>query len=357
METDPLNTATSQPPPTTDSPWITYLTGKPVSAESFLSDMAFETITVQDPKTGKPKKEKKRRRAPIIPDQTIRTRFNEVLATKRDRVERLTQLVQASATSSESIRHTVLELADSAIAHLGIHFAPEPLDATTFRQTVESWLSAISERPLKADTVSLLLLLIHVGWRRSLLDQATAFSLITSATTPTKKNASQTQPAQPTRPTTTLLDVLLTTKLTRQTLATFGSYFRETSAAAQAQQKKIQSQSDKIVRLMADRASLESTVAELQAARNSLVEQQRLAESRIAELEVEVIAVRDGYKHRIYEMRERTRGVLQGQITRWLQTALDAAQSTPARIAVIQERLEDSLKLIEKEISWLRPSD
>jgi hypothetical protein len=73
-------------------------------------------------------------------------------------------------------------------------------------------------------------------------------------------------------------------------------------------------------------------------------------------LELRLSQLDDGYKHRLQEVRGRMRGILEGQLTRWLQTALHASQETPPWTHTIQERLEEALSLIEKESRWLHPS-
>ena len=80
------------------------------------------------------------------------------------------------------------------------------------------------------------------------------------------------------------------------------------------------------------------------------------ADQKIQELERQIVDIRDGYQHKLDALRGRIRGVLQGELTRWIETALDAARSDPPFTKAIDERLEDALKLIAKEIQWLQPS-
>ncbi len=66
--------------------------------------------------------------------------------------------------------------------------------------------------------------------------------------------------------------------------------------------------------------------------------------------------MRASYQHKLDDVRGHIRGTLQGQLTRWLETSLDASRASPPRTEVIEERLEEALKLIEKELQWLQPS-
>ena len=67
----------------------------------------------------------------------------------------------------------------------------------------------------------------------------------------------------------------------------------------------------------------------------------------------QLIDLRDGHRYKMDELRGRIRGMLQGQLTRHIQTALDASRLDPPYTAAIQERLEDALRLIKKELGCL----
>ena len=74
------------------------------------------------------------------------------------------------------------------------------------------------------------------------------------------------------------------------------------------------------------------------------------SELEIEKLKKEIVEIQDSYQYKLNDLRGRVRGLLQGQLTRFLQTALDASRSEPPWTKAIQERLEDALKLIGKEI-------
>ena len=150
--------------------------------------------------------------------------------------------------------------------------------------------------------------------------------------------------------------MLLAAAPTAPVLSAWLAYDKVHTAVTDKLNAQMQSQAVEIVRLTAECASLNATITGLRTDIATLQEGKATAESRIAELEKQIVNIRDGYRHQIYEMRERMRGVLQGQLTRWLQTALDASRANPPKAAVIEERVEDALKLIEKEIQWLQPS-
>ena len=64
--------------------------------------------------------------------------------------------------------------------------------------------------------------------------------------------------------------------------------------------------------------------------------------SRVEELEKELLETRDGFQLKLNRLRGRIRGLLDGELTRWLGTALDASREDDPWIPVIKERLEDA---------------
>jgi hypothetical protein len=328
--------ATEASPAVAASPWEDYLVGKKVPADRFLAKLRKSDVT--------------------MPDDATRHCFAEALVAKpkSDRIGRLIALLQASAVSGNTIRRSVVELAEAGIKRLGIVSFPEQLDANTFYDAVSSWLAGIRKKPLKQDDMNRLFLLLHFGWHRQLLDDETAFSLIASADA--KPATSRPQHAQPAKSAQTALEVLLAGASTAPLRSSALAYYKVYRSAMDKLHAQVQSQVAERGRLSAECASLNATITGLHTDIVTLQEEKAHAESRITELNQQIIDVRDGYQHKLDELRGRMRGTLQGQLTRWLQTALDASRSDPPWTQAIQERLEDALKLIEKEIQWLQPS-
>jgi hypothetical protein len=316
------------------SPWEDYLVGKKVPADRFLAKMRKGVIT--------------------IPDNATRQRFAEALVAKPDRIGRLIALLQASVVSGDTIRRIVVELAEAGIKRLGTVAFSEQLDANTFYHAVSSWLAGIRKKPLKPADWNILFLLLHFGWHRQVLDDDTAFSLIASADA--QPGPSRPKHAQPATPTHTALEVLLAGAPMAPLLSSALAYYKVYRSAMDTLRAQVQSQVAELGRLSAECASLNATITSLRTDIATLQEEKANAEGRITELGQHIVDVRDGYQHKLDELRGRMRGTLQGQLTRWLQTALDASCSDPPWAQAIQERLEDALKLIEKESQWLQPS-
>jgi hypothetical protein len=314
-------------------PWEQYLTGKKTSPELFLATMAKGPIT--------------------IPDEETRKRFTVALAAKPDRLTRFILLLQASATSGNTIRKIVTDFAEASIRQFGVVSFPEPLDAAAFRQTVASWIEDIPQKPLKPADLNILFLLLHFGSQRQLLHHDAAFSLVSTAVS---KSAKPARKASPTARQKTPLEVLLAATPSRPLLTALVAYSKAWRTQCDDLDERIEQQTEEIARLALESARQQSTISGLEKEIATLKEQKSAAEIKMAELENQIVQIHDGYKHKLDDLRGRIRGVMQGQLTRWLQTSLDAARSDPPFTKVVEERLEDALKLIEKEIQWLQPS-
>ena len=83
----------------------------------------------------------------------------------------------------------------------------------------------------------------------------------------------------------------------------------------------------------------------------------RTKKARIDELEEELNDVRTAFQHRIDETKGRLRGFLEGELSRWVQNASEAADMDPPRVRVIQERLQSMFSAINREAKWLQSLD
>ena len=326
------------PSDTATLPWETYLTGKKTPAIRFLAKM--EAARAKGGLT--------------IPDDVTKRRFAEALLAKSDRVARLVALLQMCVPYSDTVRHIVVEFAEAGIKRLGIINFPEPLDAKAFSDAVSAWLNSLRKKPLKPVELNLLYLFLHFGYQRQLLDHETAFRLVGYAVTRPAKLLTKQSPIK--KPFPNQLDVLLTTAPAVPVLLALLAYAAATKTEANKLNDQIQSQAEEIARLSSECANLNVIIPLLRDEIATLKSQKSAKENKVTELEKEIVEVRGSYQHKLDDLRGRIRGMLQGQLTRWLQTALDASRSDPPWNQAIQERLEDALKLIGKEIQWLQPS-
>lgn len=352
MDNGPATAKSSTMSPSSASPWVAYFLGKNAPADRFLREMEEGVITIPDETTGKPKKVKTR--VISIPDDAAINFIVEAISAKPNRISRLVLLLQKSVTSVDTIRHIVLDLAEACIKHLGFVSFPDPSDSSSFYHAASKWLAGIRKRPLKPAQINILFLLLHYGCHRQLLDQDSAFRLVASAVSKSTKPKAK-QP-QPTKSTPIPIKILLTAQPAVPVLSSLIDQFEASRAMMKELNAQIQSQQAEIDRLKNECTALNATITRLQDEFIELRNQKVTAEDKIAELEKQIVDTHDGYQHKLNELRGRIRGTMQGQLSRWLQTALDASLSDPPWTVAIQERLEDALKLIEKEIIWLQPS-
>lgn len=314
-------------------PWEHFLTGKKVAPQKFLVTMAKGAIT--------------------LPDDATRQRFVESLLAKPERMARFIELLQATATNGDTLRKIVANFAEAVIRRLQHAAIPDPLDATAFGHFVSSWLAGIHKKPLAPNDLNLLFLMLHFGSLRQVLDPETGFSLVASAVSkPCKPSGKPDRSAPPETP----LDVLLAATPARPVLASLVAHAKAAEGQTAELSRRIEQQAKEITAFTVDVARLQATITGLQNEITTLKKEKGDAEQEIQELERQIVDIRDGYQHKLDALRGRIRGVLQGHLTRWLETALDAARSNPPFTKAIEERLEDALKLIEKEIQWLQPS-
>jgi chromosome segregation ATPase len=88
-----------------------------------------------------------------------------------------------------------------------------------------------------------------------------------------------------------------------------------------------------------------------------LGEAKRELEHRLADLDALNADIRTTFQHRLDETRGRLRGVLGGELSRWLESAYQASTLEPPRTEVIRERLETALGAIRRELEWLQTSE
>ncbi|KPL91981.1 hypothetical protein [Herpetosiphon geysericola] len=86
-------------------------------------------------------------------------------------------------------------------------------------------------------------------------------------------------------------------------------------------------------------------------------------ENKVTNLEVEknnlendINSMKASFLYKTNELREHFSGVLQGQMIRWLTTSIEAIQADPKRLEVVEERLNNLLQLVERELQWLQHS-
>jgi hypothetical protein len=316
------------------NPWEEYVVGKRIPAERFVAKLV---------------------KGPIpIPDQQLRDQIAAAIVAKPVRLARLGDLIRASANAGETVRRVATDLVLSIGQLFGLPPLPLDADQVAFRAWIVSWLNNSQKMPLPPAQLNVLLLLLQIGKQRGHVDADSALEFIASAISkPRKKRASRAVPVA----TQTPLDVVLAAPPTAPALLALIAHSMAWQTLLDDLNEQIRSRDDELSHLKECCSDLES---QLSRAREEVIHIQELrsaAEKKINELEKRLVDLGDGWQHRVEEVRGRLRGVMQGQLTRWLRTALDAARSDPPFVNAVQERLEDALRALEGEIQWLQRSD
>ena len=313
------------------SPWLEFLSGRR-KAKTFLGGLVKSKIPV--------------------PDRRTVDAFATMVAEKPTRLSKVLDLLQTSRQFGDTIQGIVAELAGAVSAAFELPVS-DNAEGSAFRYTAEEWIERSNRRPLKKAHLEVLLIGIHAAGIRSDLQPDTAFALVRGAVTKAPgKRASKEEPRAPGD----FLDVLLSATPTAPVLQSLVDSYGVNRAEAQAATRTVSELRERIEDLetqLGTSAEREETLATRVAALEQAVAE---GEERRRSLEEELVTLEDGYKRKMSDLRGRIGGMLDGQLTRWLETALDASRSDPPWIAAVTERLEDALALIEKEKRWLQPS-
>jgi hypothetical protein len=337
-----------------DSIWAAYLTGRQ-PAERFLR----VAQTQSSPATAKAKTDSSSEGATqtLVLEPSEYDQFVTAFKTKpeRGRRQRLLALLQASnRTEDGQIRQIVVDLAEAAIRAVEAIALPDSVDGSVYEEAVSTWLTTSRKRPLKHADADLLLILVHIGWHRGLLDTDVVWNFLrTGLSKPARKSSTEIAAPQPDA---TLVDVLLANDEPQAIVPALLGYYDRSRAKRTDLEDRVKGLADQVEALVAQRDALRSRVETLSTEKEALQTSCAAAETTIQQLEARARSMRASYMHRLDDMRGHTLGTLEGPLSRWLQTGLDAVRMDPPRSSVIEERLEEALKLIEREVEWLRRS-
>ncbi len=311
--------------------WEEFLIGKKVSVEAFIKRISKEAVH--------------------IPLGDERDRFANVLEKRPDRVFRLYQLLLASADANDSVRRIVMNLTELGIKQLGVVDLSDPPDGLKFRVSVKSWVDKVEKKPLKVNELNILLLALLWGWRCKLVQQTDVLEFLTLAVSSPKRRGAAKPKTAESKP--SQMEVLFRVGAKRDAIKALLEYHEVSKLEKEQLDRQIQALWSEKATLELRRDTLQSEISNQKEQIKGLKDETREALSRIEALEKELVDTRDGFRLKLYELRGRIRGILQGQLTRWLETALEASRDEAPWMPVIQERLEDALNLIKKESNAL----
>jgi hypothetical protein len=288
--------------------------------------------------------------AVLIPSREEIQDLAKALIDRPNGALRLNSLLQALDESDGSIRESILSLGEE---YLRQRQAIPLLSDNNYRLVADRLLrpSVPKGSKPKPELVGIFLLLAyHRGW----LPEEDVISLLArSFPAPKSKKARAGESAPDANPASIILAAPLKKPAIPLLLALHTVW-----------QKRSASFLDRISQLQATVVSLESEKADLdaklqEAKRNigDLELDHRNKNARIGDLEQELNDVRTAFQHGIDETKGRLRGFLEGELSRWVQNASEAADMEPPRVRVIQERLQSMFAAINREAKWLQSSD
>lgn len=317
-----------------DNPWQAYFGGESASATNLLEQV--------------------KARPTQPPDLAMRSHIAAEILKDLGKLQRLASLVQASKTSNDTIRSIVMGIVDSTARAIIVPLPDEAADRGRFCEAVGDWVDGWP-RPVKPANLVVLSLLLKLGVYRQLLDHGAVVDLVDVATRTSKKPKTTDKSASvavklP-------LDVIVDATPTAPVLKALVAHSRAWAAYTRQLDDQLAVQEGQLQQMKKIAADQEARIRELQGDVARLRGQNDEAAQQVQKLQKDLVELGDGWQHRLDEVRGRIRGTLQGQVTRWLQTSLDAISSEPPFLKAAEERLQDALKVIKGEITWLQLSE
>jgi hypothetical protein len=268
---------------------------------------------------------------------------------------RLLSLLQAVGQDHDLIQESVVKLAELSLGQYGLPGQVEGENQEVCLDAGRQWLARAAKNRLSAIQRDAFLTFVLVGWRREALHEGEVYELLKAAfsrPTNVRRPKLGVVEASP-RPTEVLLRVCnskanltglleLTSAWRCRVMAIEGDcgLAKRARDEAEAGSERLQHSID----------ILQKEIGQLHNVRTEL-------ERRVQSMESGNRDLRTDFQHRLDETRGRLKGVLEGELSRWLQNAYEASAAEPPRTTVIQERLEMAIATIRRQVEWLRTSD
>lgn len=265
---------------------------------------------------------------------------------------RVLTLLQALNETAGSIRESILGLAEEYLRQRSAlpDAALPPTDCRAAAERLMRPPTPKGQKPKFELPGIFLLLAFHRGW----LAEDDVFALLARAFSVPKQKHSRSGEAQ-VEP--SAIGIILGSPLKKPglpvMLALHAAWHKRTTAAVE----RIRQLESTVARLEIESAQLTEKLGEARAEIGGLKSTVHANDERITARAQELTDTRTAAQHRHDALKGRVRGFLEGELSRWLQNASEAANIEPARVRVIQERLQSALGGIQKEAQWLQSSD
>jgi len=260
------------------------------------------------------------------------------IARKPGSLTKLVTLIQEDGTTNPNLHNLLLTLSEAVIRTYGSVSLPQSANASTFAVELREWLHRRSKKPMTKQFSNELILLVLVGLHKGWVSSDEAADIMLSTT----KDVGM----SPLQITHSLLQ-LWSTDPSQQILFAQLATLR---ASADALQENIEALEVRIARLAAARNEYRLKVEELTSDIRDYEAREKEASERIDQLQHEARESRASYLHELRTSKEQTRGMLSDPILRWITTSLTAIRTSPPRIHVAEERLQDAVDMIKREL-------
>jgi len=300
--------------------WTEFFQSKKIPAERFFKNIAAGT------KKG-------------LKDVPINVSFKEELVTvyfsRSNNIDRLLDLLQNVHSSGKQFRGFLTDLCESVLrGDTSISF-PSRMDLGTFQEFIFSWIGSLRKRKIKIADFKKLLLFLHFGSLKALIGHTTAREAINTALAKGKKQSGVSCEKR------SELELLLQCTPQQELFSCLLAY-SEALLLSEDKSSRIEKKNQKVSNVGKPKESNLNELIE------SLQRENKEKTEELSEL-------KEAYQFQLEELKGQIRGMMQDEITRWLSMAYAAANAEPPRISVVRERIEDTLKLIEKGKAWLQP--
>jgi hypothetical protein len=270
----------------------------------------------------------------------------------RNGLGRLLGLLQAlDGDQQDTVVKQITRLAEYVLWQEGVLQQPSEDQLADYAQAAQQWLKSLGKRTLSGRRKITYLVLVILGSRNRALDEVGAIRLLETGFAPKRSrprlgssdtrspNEAFHKAISPRADILALLNVVLAWRENVTRVMRERDLLEETRSRTQTEKEGA----------LEEAARFKRDVERLRGVQTALEQRVERAEALNADIQID-------FRHRVDQLRSRVRGVLAGELSRWLETAYDASVAEPPRSQVIQERLEQAIALIRREIEWLGTS-
>jgi len=289
--------------------WTDFFRSKKIPAERFFKNIVAGT-----------KKDLK----DVPKDVSFKEELVTVYFSRSNNIDRLLDLLQNVHSFGKQFRGFLTDLCESVLKRDNSISFPSRMDPGIFQEFLFSWIGSLGKRKIKIADFRKLLLFLHFGSLKALIDHTTAREAINTALAKGKKKSG-----------------VSCEKLSELELMLCCPPQQEFFSCLLAYSESLLLSEDKSSRIEKKNQKVSNAGKPKESNLNELVESLRKENKEKTE---ELVQIKEAYQFQLEELKGKIRGMMQDEIARWLSMAYSAANAEPPRINVVRERIEDTLK-------------